>query len=246
MTALLDPNPRAVIGGNQGPLWAEFRERLDGFVQGASTWAASGVASAEDAAGLNDFLAGARALQKEVDARRAELKRPHDQAAREVQEAFQTPLRLLDRVIAQAKAPLAAFLAAEQRRAEEARAEALEEARRQAEQAQARLRAAEATGGILDQFDAANDLAEAEEAAERAAKAPTRARAGSATGGARTASLRTTRRVEIANLSQAFMALRDEPEVAEGLLAAARRIVRAASYDGRPIAGVTITEEGTL
>ena len=177
-----------------------------------------------------DFLGGAKALFKLIDDARKEQKKPHDDAAKAVQDVFRKPLETVDFAVKRVGQLQTRWLQAERAR---------EAARKIEEQAAARKALAEAER-IAAAADARNDVAgmiEAEAARKEAAKAakaaekPATARAGSATGAGRTISLRTTYRCEVENINHAFVALRDHPEVKEVLERLATAAVRAQQGD---------------
>ncbi|WP_126975602.1 hypothetical protein [Frigidibacter oleivorans] len=235
---MTEPDAPAPQGHNRPPPFdAEKREaaltRAREIADTAGAWLdLSQIETEAQSQMLTDFVAGARAVQKEIDAERVAQKRPHDDAANAVQEAYRLPLDILKRVLDRAKQLQGDWLIRERRRLEEEQ----RAARIEAERIAAEARAAEARS------IAANDLAglaEAEanraaaEKAEKAAAREVKAKAGSYTGGGRTMSLRTQKFAEIENPRAVFMHFQSDPAVIDLL----QRLATAAIRRGENVPG---------
>lgn len=236
------------IGHNKPPgpyVPPELLAKVEDFSVTSGAWLdIKQIADASQAEKCTDFLGGAKALFKMVDDARKEQKKPHDDAAKAVQDVFRKPLDTIDFAIKRVGQLQTAWLKAERDR---------EDARKREEQAAARRAQAEADR-LAREAEARNDVAgmadaeAARKAAEKAAKAaekPVSARAGSATGGARTISLRRTYRCEVENINHAFIAYRDRPEVRELLERLASADVRAQQGEKAAPQGFKIIIEET-
>lgn len=246
-----EENPRAVAGHNNPPPYdpdsfSVIVEGVDEFAAACGEWLDLAEISTEEEAGyLVDFIAGARKNLKEVEAWRVEAKRPHDEAAKAVQNAARRPVDTLDRVIKRALDLLTPYQTKRRREEEERARLQREEARRKAEEA-ARLAAQAA-----DCNDIAGEVAAetAQKEAEKLARAADwiEAKSGavqSASGGGRTVALVNIRSAEIENMAAVFMFFRARPEVVDVLQRLATAHVRAAGWDGKDIPGTrTVIEE---
>ena len=203
-------NPRAVMGGNNPPELTPYEaiklhiddlmETAQGFLDGEP------ITTQAMADEVGKLLDEARKARLSADEQRKVEAKPHDDAKKAVQTRW-TPLSdektgKCALIAATAKKALAPFLAAEQAKKDEIAAEARREADRKAEEAQAALRAANAT----DLTARANADALLKDAG-KAAKAATRAGKDKAmaAGGSRSVSLRT---VWSASLSDSVKALK--------------------------------------
>ena len=233
-----DLNPRAMIGDNNPPPYREsvveqHNAKAVEFLDAAGDWLdLKEIQSAEQAAELNDFIAGVKARIKETDADRKSDKAPFDEAGKAVQAAYAPIIDKLKKAVERVAPMQTAWLRKldAQRKAEaEAKAEAArkaqEEAARQAAQAASRNDLA----GEAEAAAAAKRAEEMQKEAERAAKA--RAQAGSASGGARTASLRRFVHARLVNERAAFMHFQGHPDLVECLTRLANAEVRAKGFD---------------
>ncbi|MBF9233955.1 hypothetical protein [Microvirga alba] len=233
----------ATIGHNNPPEPTPFdlaESSILGLFDEAKHWLdGEGVNSEADANGVSKLLDMIRKAKKVADEARAEEKRPHDEAAKEVQEKYKPLLTRCDLASDACKKALAPWLekleAEKRAKAEAARKEADEKARI----AQEAIRAAQAT-----------DLAAREEAealikeAKRAEVAATRAEndKAHAKGGARAVTLRTTYRPTLTNGVEAarhYWAVRRE-ECEAFFLSLAEKDVRAGKHT---IPGFDVVEE---
>lgn len=225
-----DTNPRAVIGGNNPP--STIFDEIDDLFQTAKDFA-DGEPIGDEA--MHDTISAIRdqihELGKRADAMRADEKKPHDDAAKAVQEKYKPWLAK----VTTAKAALGDLLAAwRQRVLAEKQAEARrkqEEAARLAEEAQAAIRAT--SGNLAARVDAEELLAHAkdvEKDAKRAEKAAT-----TSTG------LRTVWRAELVDESKALdWAYSRAPDAFRQLVQGmADTVVRAGM---RSVPGFTVTE----
>lgn len=243
----------APMGHNQPPAFdpnvlASRQVTAEEFLEVTKMWqSVEKIESETQAEQLNDQITGLRKLWKKVDADRKAAKKPHDDAGREVQTAFNPLLKKLAAAADALKSKLSEFAAEKQRREDEAREQAQQDA--EAKQAEAARLVAEAaaSGDISAQVDAE----EAQKAAEKQAKAAAkRAVSGikSASGGGRTMSVRTIREVEVTNVRLLFMHYQNHPDVAEVLRRIATADVRAKGFDPEEtkIPGITITERKSV
>ena len=241
------PNPDTGMGGNRPPLidpdlLAREKARVQTFADAAGDWLDLGkIDTEEQAAKLHDYITGARAVAKQVDAARAEAKKPHDDAAKAVQATFRPLLDAIETAIGRVRPMLTDYLqrkkAAAKAEAERKRAEAARLAR-EAEEARA---AAEARHDVLGEAEAAAAAEAAEKAAAEAAR-PARANVASYSGGGRSAGLRTQKSVVVDNIRQAFLAVQDDPAVVVAVEAALNRIVRSKDWNGKVPAGCRVEE----
>ena len=238
------------IGHNRPPafdpdIYAEKVQRVDEFAAAGGEWLdLKEIQTDAEAQHLADFIAGARKLAKDVEAWRVEAKKPHDDAAKLVQQAAKRPADTLDRVIKKALDLLTPYQVKKKREAEELATRQREEARRAAEEAErlaAQARARNDIAGEVAAEAAAQEAAEAENAADKLAA--TGGAVQSASGGGRTIALVETRSAEIIAPMQVFMFFRDAPEVQDVLQRLANAHVRAKGWDGKDIPGTkTIVE----
>lgn len=246
-----DQSNTPAIGDNNPPVYdpdvyADFEGKVRDFADAAAAWKEAGaITSQEQAEKANDFLAGARGLFKNIEDRRKVEKEPHLAAGRKIDADYNDLKSVIEKAVEWVKKPLAAYMAEQERIAAQKRAEAEAKARAEAEAAAEAVRQAESRNDLLG-------MAEAEKAAEEAEKAEKAAgkvkggQVGSATGGAKTASLRTYRYAEIANINTAFLTYRDHPEVAEVLVRLANADIRASKGEDIKINGFNIITERKL
>lgn len=227
-----------MMGDNRPPPYrAEIVEGHEAkareFVDAAGEWLDLGeIADETQAAKLNDFVAGVKAVMKTVDADRKLDKAPHDDAAKAVQGVYNPIIGMLKRAVERVEPLQRAWLQKEQerQRAEAARrAQEAAAAARAAEEAAQKAEARNDIAGEVAAEAAAKEAARLQKEAARAEKA--KAQVGSAGGGARTASLRTSWRAEITNIRVAFLAFEDAPEVADLIRTLAERKARSSGFD---------------
>jgi hypothetical protein len=244
------------IGHNGPPLvdpdkLGDLSKRLDEFMAASTTirnaYKEEPLRSEDDAKRIGDHIAGLRGLGKQIETFRVEAKKPYDDKAKAVQELF-APLK--DRVDRAVKAMLditTDFI--NWQRAEEAKRQAAEqaaaaEARRIADEAEARAKET----GDLDAEAEAERLRKTAEAQTKDAERERKVNVSSATGAGRTISavkIRSAKLLEprTASLGKLFMHYRDRPEVEELLLRLANADIRAKDVDESLIPGIEITEE---
>ena len=173
-----DFNPLAVAGHNQPPEAAIFAE-IDDLYEEAKNWAdGEPIASQEMADAITTLRDGIHEAGKKADALRVEAKRPHDEAAKAVQDKYNPYVQPKKGRVDMAKSALDALLTpwrtrvAQEKAAESARVAAEAEAARAAAQA-----AMQASAGNLAEREAAEELlADAkrlEKTARRSEKAAT-------------------------------------------------------------------------
>jgi hypothetical protein len=185
----------AVIGHNNPPEPTPYEKaeaEIIGLFDEAKHWLdGQGVQNDADAAGVSKLLDMIRKAKKAADESRAEEKRPHDEAAKEVQERYKPLLTRCDLAADAAKKALAPYLekleAEKRAKAEAARKEAEEKARA----AQEAIRAAALTDlAAREKAEALiRDAKKADAAAKRAENEKAHAK-----GGERAVTLRKTYR----------------------------------------------------
>lgn len=258
MTAAIRPSdivqrddPPPPVGHNSPPPYDP--DAYVRMVEGVQDFAAAGgewldlekIETDKEAQYLVDFVSGARKKLKDVEAWRVDAKRPHDLAAKMVQDAARRPVDTLDRVIKRALDLLTPYQQRKKREADERAAREREEARKKAEEAARLAEQAAARNDIAGEIAAE---AQAKEAALQSRAADKMEATGgsvqSASGGGRTVALVTVRTVAIEQPMQVFMFFRDRPEVLDVLQRLSNAHVRAAAWDGKDIPGTkTVVEE---
>lgn len=195
MNTHVDP---VLIGHNGGPtpfdeletLAAEARHWLDGSI----------VQSQAEADAIGHLVNMARAINKKLDALRVEEKRPHDDAAKAVQEKFKPHLSRCDLIADACKKALTPFLQKLEAEKRERERIAREEADRKRAEAEAAIRAAKQSD--LEERERAEALLREAQKAEAAAIRAENDKAKASTGG-RSMSLRTSYRPELVNSTEA-------------------------------------------
>jgi hypothetical protein len=231
----------APIGHNNPPTpFDESAEEIGSLYEEAKHWLDGvGVQSDADAEGIAKLLDLLRKAEKRADALRKEEKRPHDDAAKAVQDKWKPVLDRASLAADVCKKALTPYLAkkdAEQRAEAEAR-------RREAEEAERAARAAFAATPVTDlagreQAEMAHELAkDLGKQAARAAKVTATAK-----GGARAVSLRTRHRAEVTDPGAfaKYVWQHHRAALVEFLATLAQRLVDGKTRD---IPGVTIHEE---
>lgn len=168
MTATLDTNPREVIGGNSPPAYLQVFEEIDDLYQTAKDFA-DGEPIADEA--MHDTISKIRdqihEAGKRADELRVEEKKPHDDAAKAVQDKYK-PVLLK---VTQAKAALGDLLAAWRKRVADEKAEAARLAREEADRkAAAAQEAMRASSGNLEAREKAEELLQEAKARDRHAR----------------------------------------------------------------------------
>jgi transcription initiation factor IIE alpha subunit len=245
------PNPNTGIGGNMGPAYdpiehQALKTNMDAFVKVSDQWAKVDINSDALASQLGDQINGLRKLLKRIEETRVKNKKPYDDRAKEVQEAYRGIMIPLEKALENLKPKLEKFAADKRQKAEAEKAEKEAQAQRAAEQARTKEMDAQNSGSIMGQVEAENAKKEAEAQAKEAAK-PIDTSIKSATGAGRTISERTRRTVEIDNIKHLFMHYKDHDLVRETLLRLAVNEANSATFkDGDKIPGTTIGISKTL
>lgn len=241
--------PAAGIGHNMPPAfdqnaYDELVDRVDAFLEVSDKWKPVPIETEEKASLLNDQIAGLRKLHASVEAERVKQKKPHDDQAQAVQDAFKPQL---DRITAAAntlKPKLNDYATLKQKRLDEEAARKKAEADKIAAEAAAKAEAAAQTASIDEKLEAEAAQKEAEAAQKEAAKAAKeKANIGSATGAARTYAKRKIKTARINNIRQLFLHYQANPKVVDLLQSLANAEVRAAKFDGTMPPGTTLIEE---
>ncbi|KEP68835.1 hypothetical protein DL1_08685 [Thioclava dalianensis] len=200
------------------------------------------ITTKEQSERLTDFVTGARGLYKKVEEQRKADKKIHDDRGKEVQKAYTSLTAKLEKVADDMKAMQAIWISKENERIAAEQAAARAEAEAKLEEARRAAAAAETRNDVSGEVDAADAIKEAEKAVKSASKAKT-AKAGSATGAGRSMSLRKVYECEITNINHAFMAFRENPEVAELLTRLANAEVRSQKGEKVAPAGFKLNEK---
>lgn len=238
-----DLNPRAVLGANNPPPYdpdklADLAARTDDFMAASTKIRQehNPIQSEEAAKLLTDHVAGLRGLKKQVDDGRIDAKRPHDEAGKAVQAAFNPLIERIDRAITAMLAMSNDWQTRkrveEQKRRDEEKAKA--DALRKVADEQAK--AAAASGDLDAEVKAEQAKKDADEAEKLAAR-EVKVSVGSATGAGRTISQREVKTIEVTNINLLFVRFREAPEVAEVLTKLATAHVRAKDWDGIDLPG---------
>lgn len=243
-----EPNPRAVEGDNAPAValvtpYDQSHKRINDLRLEALNWADAtkleNDAQAEECSFLIDQL---RKADVEGEERRKAEKKPHDDAAKAVQDKWKPVLEVGERALDTCRKTLADYL----RRKEDAQRAEAERVRKLAEDAANEAAAARALANPLslaDQEEAEALTHEAEQLAKGANRAE-RATA-HATGGTRAMGLRTSWNVTVANevLALRTMMALHRPELVAYALTLAKQDVRSGK---RQLEGFTIEPERKL
>ena len=231
----------ATIGHNHPPVtpFDECQSRIGDLYMEAKNWLdGDEVQTQEQADALSKLLEAIRKAGKEADEHRKVEKKPHDDAAKEVQAKWKPLLDDCERATTAAKRALTPFL---QKQEAEKRA-AAEAARREAEEKERAAREAmQASRGDLEAREAAEKQLADAKAADAAARKAEKDR-GTAKGGARAVSLRTTYRAEVSDYREfaKWVWTHDPAALNAWLDEHAARLVRAGRRD---VPGVAVHEE---
>lgn len=246
------PNERVAVGGNNPPVGADldaWRERYATLRKTAEQWQDGIIDSQEEADRLDAFCKQVRAFQKEADAARAAEKKPHDDAAKKVQEKWRPVLDSATRILDAMEAPRKAWLKREQDRINaerEAARKAAEEAAREAE----RIAERAMRSGTFAAQDAAAEAAAAADEAARKAKEAEKAKASigggyTVDGVKRSSVLRTFEKVRCTEVAKAaaFLILSKDVDltpIADACEQVARQYRKL--HPGEDIPGITIEQ----
>lgn len=230
-------NERIAMGGNAPPAIDAFASHVEDLRLEAGVWLdGKAVENAAEAEGLNTLLDLARKTAKDADAARAEEKKPHLDAAKEVDGRWKPIIDAANRIVDCCKVTLTPWNVAEQRRkdAEAAAARAAAEAEAEARRIAA-AEALEANAGSIEAREQLDQVEASLKAAEKIARKAEKEAAG-------TSRLRTTYRPEVTDLSAAIKHYwtADKEAFSALVLELATRDVRAGK---RAIPGITIHEE---
>lgn len=236
------------IGHNNPPPYdadvlAELLGRTDKFICASTAIRQKHpqITTEEQARLLTDHINGLSGLSKQINEARIAAKKPHDEAAQTVQDAFNPLIKRIKEAVDSMLRMQTAYInlkteiARKQKEAERAAAAAArEEADRLAKEA--------ADSGDFDaEFDAKQKMVEAEKLANQAAK-EVKINVASATGAGRTISSVTVREAKITNIRLLFLHYHDRPEVADLLVRLANADIRAKGVDESLIPGIDIIE----
>lgn len=131
---------RLAIGGNQPPPVEAFALHIEELFSLVSGSTAAPVTNDEQETALDALLDDVRKARKDADAQRAAEKRPHDEAAKAVQQAWKPLLDRCDAAANALKQALTPYRTEKQRAKDEAARKAREEAEARQKEAQQKLR----------------------------------------------------------------------------------------------------------
>lgn len=225
---------------------AELKTRTDRFTEVSDQWVKIDVTSEKLAGQLTDQINGLREAIKAVDKARTEQKKPHLDAGRDVDAAFNPLKDLLDRSLGKLRPKMEAYLTEKQAREDAERAAREAEAAKEAEQARLAALDAQESGKIADEAEAEAKLAEAKKKAAAVSK-PAKAKVQSASGASKSISTRSRRQCDVHNIRALFLHFQDRDEVKDLLTRLANAEANAAGFtDDDKIPGVTITKKTTI
>lgn len=215
---------------------AELVAHVQVFCDAAGKWLdLKAIQNEEQAKRLNDFMTGADQLFDRVEDARKKAKKPWDDLAKAVQEAYR-PLTgapaakfnggKLTLIRKSMKGMSEDWLRRENIRVAQERKEAEAKARAEREKAEQAAADAAQRNDISGQYDAEQALKEAEKAEKQAAK-PVTAKMTSATGAGRARGLRKTKHAKIINRRACFAYFQAHPEMDELLVRLATSAIRA-------------------
>lgn len=241
---MTDLNPRVVEGNNMPPS-DPLKTRTEELVKAANQWAGTEISDQDNADALSAFVDQLRAAEKDVEKRRKDEKKPHDDAAKAV-DAEWNPLKDL---LAKAKGAVSPRLTAWLQKLEQDRQEKIRRDREEADRlakaaADAAAKAAaeaSASGDVIGSSVAADAAAKAAEEAQKllakAEKAPVNMQSSL---GARTKSLRTYWHGRVTSHMQALAFFKSHPKVIALIEELAEQ---AAGKDAEPVPGVEFYSE---
>lgn len=187
-----------MIGHNGGP--TPFEQLEDLFLEARNWLDGSTVQSQAEADAIGKIVNASRTIAKALDAMRVEEKRPHDEAAKAVQEKFKPHLSRCDLIADACKKALTPFLQKLEAEKREKERLAREEADKKRAEAEAAIRAAKQSD--LEERERAEALLRDAKKAEAIATRAESDTAKAKTGG-RSMSLRTSYRPELINSTEA-------------------------------------------
>lgn len=195
---------------------------------------------------LNDFLAGARGLEKAVEDSRKKAKAPWDEKVTAVQEAYKKLVRRIEAIKTKPKGMQADWLRKERERAEARKREELERVRKERERVAQMAQQAQARNDLAGQADAEAELAKVEKAEARLEKSKATASVGSASGGTKRQSLRIIKKGRVTHLTRVMMHYKDHPDLIALLERLVNADIRSREVDHTQIPGIEIYEEETV
>lgn len=224
-----------VIGG--------LRAKAAGLMAAHRDWIEKGILEDdEQARRAADHIAGLRALKKEALAAKAAAKKPHQDAAKACDTAFDAVTLGIDRMLEKPLAMQTAFLKAKQERIDAERRAEQERIAREKAALEEKLALAAASGDAIAEAEA-EKAAKAIAREEKRAAAPVKAAVGSATGAGATISMRKLRHARIVNARLLALHFVQHPDMLDLLQRLANRHIRAADWDGVDLPGTTHYEE---
>lgn len=219
---------RIEVGGNNPPADAAMAIHVDDlFLLLSDTLAGGAVDDDAKEAAIDALMDDFRKASKDADKKRAEEKKPHDDAGKAVQEKWKPIIAKADRGVAACKEALTPYREAKLKAAQEAERKAREEA---AAKERAALEALRQSDDLEARYEAEQKLEEAKKltaVANRVAKAPT--------------GLRTHWEAEVTDMGAALrFYLKDNPDEFAALIR--ELAARDARATRRPVGGVLYHE----
>lgn len=226
-------------------VYSDLEKRINDFNDAIGEFLDQGeLKSADEAAKLNDTVAGARALEKQVAEALTAQKKPYEEKVATIRTAFG---KLKDRIAAIKTSPdkmKNAWLAKEQKRMDaEREAERKQAAEERAKIAQMAAQA-QARNDVAGQADAEAELKKIEKAEAKLSKPAPKAKIGSATGGAKSVSARApVVKGRIVQFGRVVNHYREDPWLVETLDRMIARDIRSRDVDHSKIPGIELYEE---
>lgn len=204
----------AAIGHNNPPIVPEeITAKAKDFNEAAKAWLDLKVIdSQERAEKATDFIDGARKTFKLIDTARKDAKKPHDDAGKAVQDAFNPLLEAITRAADGVKAMTAVWLKKENDRVAAENAAAAKKAAEEKAEADRLAAEAAASNDIAAQVEA-EAAQKAAEAAQKAASKVEKVGAASSTGAGRKVSLRKHYTCTVDKIGPALSYYREHPDV---------------------------------
>lgn len=226
-------------------IYSDLESRINAFNDAIGEFLDLGeLTSADQAAKLNDTIAGARKLEKQVADALTEQKKPYETKVATIRTAFG---RLKDRIEAIKKSPQAlqnAWLKKEQDRLNAEREAERQRVQEERAKVAAMATKAQARNDVIGQADAEAELKKIEKAEAKLSKDAPKARIGSATGGAKTVSARAPiTKGRINHFGRVVNHYRDDPWLLEALDRMIARDIRSRDVDHTKIPGIEFYQE---
>lgn len=242
MNAVLEANPRAVIGGNKSP-FELVKDTIEDLYGEARVWLdGEPVTTKEQADALNTLESRVRAVAKEAEAKRKEEAKPFDDGKKEVQARYVPVIAKADSAIDAIKSALKPYLIELDRQQRESAALAKAEADRKMAEALEAVKQRDAAN--IESREAAEAAIKAAKEAEEAARKAEGQKA-HAKGEGRATGLRTVHRAVIADQREAAAWVWTDRN-AELMVFVQDQADKAVRAGARSIRGFNVIEEKVL